>query len=165
MGYKTEILSILREIAEPWRVRIHRLKWRRLNPHNYTVAGTRFPVNKVTVGRETYGRLNVYCYNNSKASNLIIGNYCSIAQSAKFLLAGNHRIDTLLSFPVMQYYLKETPNESKGDIIIDDDVWLGENVTVLSGVHIGRGAVIAAGSVVTRDIPPYALGGVFPVNQ
>ncbi len=49
------------------------------------------------------------------------------------------------------------PLYSKGPIIIEDDVWLGEKVSVMPGVHIGRGAIIGANSVVTKDIPAYAV--------
>ena len=53
---------------------------------------------------------------------------------------------------------------SKGDIIVDDDVWIGYGATILSGVHIGQGAVIAAGAVVTKDVPPYAIVGGVPAK-
>ena len=51
----------------------------------------------------------------------------------------------------------ERPLYSKGPVIIEDDVWLGEKVSVMAGVHIGRGAIIGANSVVTKDIPAYAI--------
>ena len=53
---------------------------------------------------------------------------------------------------------------SKGDIIVADDVWIGYRATILSGVHIGQGAVIAAGAVVTKDVPPYAIVGGVPAR-
>ena len=53
---------------------------------------------------------------------------------------------------------------SKGDIIIDDDVWIGHHVTILTGVHVGQGVVIAAGAVVTKDVPPYAIVGGVPAK-
>ena len=53
---------------------------------------------------------------------------------------------------------------SKGDIIIDDDVWIGYRSIILSGVHIGQGAVIAAGAVVTKDVPPYTIVGGVPAK-
>lgn len=49
-------------------------------------------------------------------------------------------------------------------IVLEDDLWLGSNVTVLSGVRIGRGSIVAAGAVVTRDIPPYTLAGGVPAK-
>lgn len=53
---------------------------------------------------------------------------------------------------------------SKGDIIVDDDVWIGYGATILYGVHISQGAIIAVGAVVTKDIPPYAIVGGVPAN-
>lgn len=53
---------------------------------------------------------------------------------------------------------------SKGDIIVDDDVWIGYGATIMSGVHIGQGAVVAAGAVVTKDVPPYAIVGGVPAK-
>ena len=50
------------------------------------------------------------------------------------------------------------------DVVIDEDVWMGSNVTILKGVHIGRGAIVAAGSVVTRSLPPYCIGGGIPAK-
>ena len=60
--------------------------------------------------------------------------------------------------------IREQPLVSKGDIVIEDDVWLGYGVIVLNGVHIGSGAVIGAGSVVTRDIPPNAIAMGIPAR-
>ncbi|MDY2949120.1 MAG: CatB-related O-acetyltransferase, partial [Lachnospiraceae bacterium] len=52
----------------------------------------------------------------------------------------------------------------KGNILVDDDVWIGYGVVVMSGVHIGQGAVIAAGAVVTKDVPPYSIVGGVPAK-
>lgn len=64
-----------------------------------------------------------------------------------------------MTYPAKHYCVDTSICEAqtKGPIILDDDVWLGFGVTVLSGVHIGQGAVIGAGSVVVKDIPPYAI--------
>ena len=53
---------------------------------------------------------------------------------------------------------------SKGDIVVGDDVWFGFRSTIMSGVHIGQGAIIAAGAVVTKDVPPYAIVGGVPAK-
>lgn len=53
---------------------------------------------------------------------------------------------------------------SKGDILVGDDVWIGYRSTILSGVEIGQGAIIAAGSVVTKNVPPYAVVGGNPAR-
>ena len=97
------------------------------------------------------------------ANRLSIGSYCSIAGNVSFILGGEHKMDTLSTFPFERHVFgicNEIMNDdksSKGPIIVDDDVWIGHGVTILSGVHIGQGAVVGAGSVVTKDIPPYAV--------
>lgn len=60
--------------------------------------------------------------------------------------------------------IRQQPLQSKGGIIVEDDVWLGAGVTVLDGVKIGRGAVVGAGSVVTHDIPPGAIAAGVPAR-
>ena len=88
-----------------------------------------------------------------------IGNYVSIASGVTFLLGGNHYTNTITTYPFKVMYFNETTPEalSKGKIIVEDDVWIGMNAMILSGVKIGKGAVIGAGSVVSKDIPPYAI--------
>lgn len=152
---------IIRELLEPLRTALFDYKWRKRNLQNRTHAGTRFPLDKVSVGNGTYGRLNVIDYNDPDSGNLKIGNYCSIARTVLFMLAGNHAWNTLSTYPFDRIFLNERLNQTKGDIVIDDDVWIGERVTVLSGVHIGQGAIVAAGALVTKDVPPYSVvGGV-----
>jgi len=58
----------------------------------------------------------------------------------------------------------EKPAECDADVVIEDDVWIGANVTILKGVHIGRSAIIAAGAVVTKDIPEFAIAGGVPAK-
>lgn len=74
--------------------------------------------------------------------------------------------------PIVGKFLDEVTNEDKDaldtmhqydqDVIIENDVWCGANVTILKGVTIGRGSIIAAGSVVTKDVPPYSIAGGLP---
>lgn len=59
-------------------------------------------------------------------------------------------------------FKEKVKEKTKGKIILDDDVWIGDQVLVLSGVHIGKGAIVAAGCVVTKDVPPYAIVGGIP---
>ncbi|MGN9105593.1 DapH/DapD/GlmU-related protein [Oliverpabstia intestinalis] len=58
----------------------------------------------------------------------------------------------------------EVESFAKGDIRVDDDVWIGYGASIMSGVHIGQGAVVAAGAVVTKDVPPYAIVGGVPAK-
>lgn len=139
-------------------------KWKKRNKHNETAPNNIFDINKVSVGKYTYGRLEVLMFNNE--NNLRIGSFCSIAPKTVFLLSADHYTDHISSFPYKVKVTKSLDREgiSKGDIIVDDDVWIGYGTTVLSGVHIGQGAVIAASSVVTKDVPPYAIVGGVPAK-
>jgi virginiamycin A acetyltransferase len=90
------------------------------------------------------------------------------------LLGGNHRADWITTFPFWHIYLEEFPRGSvhgadghpvsKGDIVIMNDVWIGYGCTVLSGVTIGNGSILAARSVVTKDVPPYSIVGGNPAR-
>lgn len=143
---------------------VHRKKWRKKNPHNSTRAESFFDVDNVTVGHHSYGRL--YIDNNDENCNLKVGNYVSIAENVTFLLGVEHRLDTISSFPFKDKIVKRQGKEAfgKGDIVVDDDVWIGFGSIILSGIHIGQGAVVAAGAVVATDVPPYAIVGGVPAK-
>lgn len=101
---------------------------------------------------------------------LIIGKFCQIASGIKIIMNGaNHRMNSVTTYPfnIMENgWEKVTPKLEdlpfKGDTIIGNDVWIGQNVTILPGVHIGDGAIIGANSVVTKDIPAYHIAGGNP---
>ena len=131
-------------------------KWRKLNKNNYTKANNRFDINKVQVGKFTYGELNIKSFGNEN-EKLEIGNFCSIAQNVTFLLSGEHQYNTILTYPFRKKIFNINESLSKGDIIIEDDVWIGYGSIILSGVKIGKGSIVGAGSVVAKDIPPYAI--------
>lgn len=94
---------------------------------------------------------------------LRIGNYTSIAAGVQVLLGGEHRTDWLTTypFPAMIDGLDDIKDyaPSKGDVVIGSDCWICTNAMILSGVTIGHGAIVAAGAMVTRDVPPYAVVG------
>lgn len=103
---------------------------------------------------------------------LVIGKFCALATGVRFIMNGaNHRMDGVSTFPFPTIgggwaphvdLLMELPN--RGDTVLGNDVWLGYGVTVMPGVRIGHGAIVAAGSVVTRDIPDYAIAGGNPAR-
>lgn len=143
--------------------RIFKKKWRKLNPNNYTNAEDIFNSSCVDVGDYTYGGLHVLTYNND--NKLKIGRFCSIAPEVMFVLSADHYTQHMSSYPYKVWVMKENQEGiSKGDIIVEDDVWIGFRSIILSGVHIGKGSVIAAGSVVTKDVPPYAIVGGVPAK-
>lgn len=138
--------------------------WRKKNPHNSTSISGDFDMNCLEVGNYSYGRIKIL--DEAHKNKVKIGNFCSIAPDVIFILADEHRIDTLSTFPFKVKCLKIEKSEafSKGNIIINDDVWIGYGARILSGVTIGQGAVVAAGAVVTHDIPPYAIVGGVPAK-
>ena len=141
-----------------------RICWRKSNSHNSTNLGLDCPKQLIKVGVKTYGCLNVHCSNDNY--KLYIGNYCSIADNVIFLLSSDHSTNRVSSFPFKTKIIKSSIKEGliKGDIVVDDDVWIGYGATIMSGVHIGQGAVIASGAVVTKDVPPYAIVGGIPAK-
>ncbi len=142
---------------------ILRKKWKKRNPHNQTYPCGVFPVEQVEVGKGTYGGIDVMVY--SLKNKLRIGNYCSIGPHVKFILNADHNTNTITTFPFKVRLLgQQYEAESKGDIILEDDVWVGYGAIILSGVIIGRGAVIASGAVVSKDVPPYAIVGGVPAR-
>ena len=124
-----------------------------------------FPLDIVDVGEKSYGELNVVSFNDK--SRLVIGNYVSIAQKVFFILDGEHSLNTISTFPFRSKALGDMDSEatSKGNIVIGDDVWIGFGSIILSGVQIGQGAVVAAGSVVTRNVDPYTIVGGTPARE
>lgn len=133
-------------------------------PENDLVAMNVFDLDRIEVGKYSYGELNVVSFNSQ--SNLKIGNFVSIAQNVTFLLDVEHYLNHVSTFPFKVKCLKTQDSEafSKGDIKVCDDVWIGYGATIMSGVSIGQGAVVAAGAVVTKDVPPYAVVGGMPAR-
>ncbi|MBQ7170463.1 MAG: CatB-related O-acetyltransferase [Synergistaceae bacterium] len=95
---------------------------------------------------------------------LIIGKFCQIAAGVNFIMNGaNHQMNAVSTFP---FYIFGSWNQSppplsemplKGDTVIGNDVWIGQNTTILPGVHIADGAIIGLNSVVASDVSPYTI--------
>ena len=102
-----------------------------------------------------------YDFNGDK---LIIGKFCQIAAGVEFIMNGaNHQMNAVSTFPfyIFEGWDMEAPSPSdlplRGDTIIGNDVWIGQNATILPGIQIGDGAIIGANSVVSSNIAPYAI--------
>ena len=136
-------------------------EWRKKNTHNDVYLKAPFPDNSlidiVTVGNLSSGIVNVNYYKTGD-EHLSIGNLCSIATDSKFILGGEHHQNCLSTI------IEALPGFSKGHIVVDDDVWIGSGATIMSGVHIGQGCIVAAGSLVTKDTPPYSIVGGVPAK-
>ncbi len=95
---------------------------------------------------------------------LIIGKFCQIASGVEFIMNdANHQMNAVSTFPfyTLDGWNAEPPRPDdmpfKGDTVIGNDVWIGQNATILPGVHIGNGAIIGANSVVGSDVEPYTV--------
>ena len=113
----------------------------------------------VTIGRETQWWRHSFPYPAEASCPIEIGSFCSLADGVCILSGiSNHRVDTV-STKNFGNLFPEIPNEPivKGPTTIGSDVWIGRNAIILPGLKIGDGAVVGAGSVVTKDVPPYAI--------
>ena len=104
---------------------------------------------------------HLYPWNNDR---LIIGKFCQFAAGVEFVMNGaNHQMNAVSTFPFYTLEGWDAPPPSpadlplKGDTVIGNDVWIGQNAVILPGVHIGDGAIIGASSVVGRDVEPYTI--------
>lgn len=103
---------------------------------------------------------------------LIIGKFCMIASDVKFIMNGaNHLTDSMSSYPFAIFgngwenAMEGKSYPQKGNIDIGNDVWIGYNATIMAGVNIGDGAIIAANSTITRDVEPYTIVGGNPAKK
>lgn len=118
------------------------------------------------VGAINQGYIGDYTYINDALiyDGVKIGKFCSIAHNV-CIGPGEHYTNRIATYPVKIRVLNEPwegvfPNTK--ETVIGNDVWVGNNATILSGVKIGNGAIIAAGAVVTHDVPPYTIVGGIP---
>jgi virginiamycin A acetyltransferase len=115
----------------------------------------------------------------SKVHGSKIGNFCSISSGLKFTFYGRHMYEWVSTYPFYASYSKWKYDNGKtyyssgsliesrvqpNPIIIENDVWIASNVTIKEGVKIGNGAVVAMDSLVTKDVPPYAIVGGNPAK-
>lgn len=123
------------------------------------------------MGRKNFESHVTYHYE-FLGDRLIISKFCAIAKGIEFVMNGaSHRMNSVTTYPfnIMRGIWEQfTPRLEdlplKGDTCVGNDVWIGQNVTVMPGVHIDDGSVIAADSVVTKDVAPYSIAGGNPAN-
>lgn len=120
-----------------------------------------------------FERNNVLYHYPVNGDRLKIGRFCSIACGAKFLFtSGNHTLHSLSTYPFPIFFEEWRLDaghiteawDNKGDIVIGNDVWIGYEAVILSGVTIGNGAIIGTRAVVTKDVPPYTIVGGVPAK-
>jgi chloramphenicol O-acetyltransferase type B len=115
---------------------------------------------RVSVGRFTYGSPRLLLW--GELERISIGSFCSIAEDVTIFGGGEHRADWISTYPLRIAFGDDLANQdghpsSKGPTAIGHDVWLGFRSIIMSGVTVGNGAIVGAGAVVTKDVPPYAI--------
>ena len=139
---------------------------------NSVVTGENIEVGDYTIYNDfandprDFEKNNVLYHYPINGDKLKIGRFCSIACGAKFLFtSGNHTMRSLsnYTFPIFfDEWNLDAKNirsawDNKGDIVIGNDVWIGYEAVILSGVTVGDGAIVGARAVVTKDVPPYTI--------
>lgn len=120
------------------------------------------------MGAYSYGAIAIHFENPSVKCS--VGKFCSIAAGCAVYLGGDHRMDRASTFPFGHIHTTIFPgivannSISKGSVVIQNDVWIGANATIMSGVTVGNGAVIANNAHVVKDVPPYAIVGGNPAK-
>lgn len=138
-------------------------QFRKKNKNNELNFDTFNSLENVEVGDYSYGTINLHDFKDG--SKFKVGRFCSFGSNTFICLGGEHDYKTISTYPFESKISDhKITSFSKGDILIEDDVWVGLNVTILSGVKIGQGAIIAAGSVVTKDVEPYSICGGVPAR-
>jgi acetyltransferase-like isoleucine patch superfamily enzyme len=124
--------------------------------------------------RGTYFDRNVNIISWSDEYKIHVGKYCSIGRDCNFFLHANHRSDWIttssqlwgpVTNEIAKLHMEMGHPSCKGDITIGNDVWIGAKSTIMSGVKIGHGAVVAAGALVTKDVEPYSVVGGNPAKH
>lgn len=108
-----------------------------------------------------HGKYQIMKWGDTEAK-VIFGNFVGIADGVKIYLDGNHRTDFVTTYEISRHLgiisgTNSESNKGKGDVVIGNDVWIGNNAVILSGVKIGNGAVIGMNAVVSKDVPDYAV--------
>lgn len=122
-------------------------------------------MSKLTLGHRSYGTPIL----RGDISNVTVGKYCSIAQNVIIDCGWHHNTEFVTTYPLNVFFeklnhIKGHP-KSKGDVNIGNDVWLGEHLIIMGGINIGDGAIVAAGSIVTKDILPYQIVAGCPAKH
>lgn len=132
-----------------------------------------FGASRVYIGKYSYGVLGTRIFTYDQGASLRVGRFCSVAMDVNILLGGEHKTNCFTTYPFGHAkFLSQLggegikqPSGTKGDVVVGNDVWIGFGATILSGVTIGDGAVIAARSHVYKDVEPFEIVGGNPAKH
>ncbi len=122
-----------------------------------------------SLGNMSYMAGTDFHYNLPQKTHVLIGNYCQIAHDTVFEIGQNHIFSGVSPYPFDQVLGEENvfahrAPVNKQQLVIGHDVWIGSGVRIIKAVKIGNGAIVGSGSVVTKDVPPYAIVGGNPAK-
>lgn len=114
------------------------------------------PRGTVKIGTYTTGNPIIESFDDT--TNIVVGRFCSFAPNVTIVAGGGtHPYWTVANYPLKCAFIKDENEKTSSAVVIGNDVWIGTNVTILPRIRIGDGAIIGAGTVVTHDVPPYAI--------
>lgn len=131
----------------------------------YTSEGVGSPKGTVITGNFSFGFPKILSWRTD--DKLVIGKFCMFAHDVIILPGGEHDLSKITCYPIRRVFYKMSGNidsSNKGPVIIGNDVWVGAGAIILSGVNICDGAIVAAGAVVTKDVPAYSIVGGNPAR-
>lgn len=135
-----------------WRIEQKR-RFQKIGKGVYIDRHCHFTNESISIGNDVY--IGKYCIFQSTKSKIIIGSHVMFGPGVS-IHGGNHRTD-LVGRYMKSIQLKEKLPENDKDVIISDDVWIGANAIILTGVTIGQGSIIGAGSIVSKSVPDYTV--------
>ena len=135
-------------------------KFEHIGHGSFVDKHTKGTFKNVYIGNNSYVGFNAFF--NCLLAKVIIGNYVCIADEVMFI-TGDHKTTVIGEYMINNLKTKTDTNLDK-DIVVEDDVWIGSRSIILKGVKIGKGSIIGAGSVVTKDIPPYSIACGVPAK-
>lgn len=146
--------------------------WTSYVGRNFVCEGYNKIYPRVVISNGSMGRFT-YISSRTRIGNAVIGRFCSIGPDCQIGGLGMHPIDRISTHPAFYSsgkqagysFTKNTSFQEVKPVEIGNDVWIGVRVVILDGCRIGDGAVIAAGAVVTKDVPPYAVVGGVPAKM
>ncbi|MFN3759486.1 MAG: CatB-related O-acetyltransferase [Algoriphagus aquaeductus] len=168
MGLKEKAFRFLQRVSKPYfNVKGDNLVsfWASGIHHVEFGGGNRIPENCAFSDRTTLGFRTTLGTNNYFGGRVTIGKYCQIGRDVAFHPTNHpiHHLTTYINSQLFEGTLKHFKTEV--EITLGNDIWVGHGVIILSGVNIGNGAILAAGSVVTKDVPPYSIVAGNPAKE